>query len=99
MSWAIVREFLKNIYHPIPALAGILAVWESLKKAITKIATYLPRHAVLGELSQNNIPCMIFVIHLFTPARDNTYEFSLPDYFPPHTTGDVGRRVNIPHVI
>jgi hypothetical protein len=99
MTWPNVLDILRSIYQPIPALAAILAIWEFLKKVFSKIATRLPRRAVLGELAKNDVPCMIFVIQLSSPARDNRYEFSLPDYFPPHTTGQVDGRVNVPHVI
>jgi hypothetical protein len=99
ISWSTVPDLLKTIYGPVPALATILAIWESLKKLFSKIATYLPRRAALEKLADNDVPCMIFVNHLFTPARDNTYILSLPDFFPPRTTGQFGARTNIPHVI
>ncbi len=99
MTGPNVRDILRAVYPLIPALAAILAIWEFLKKVFSRIATHLPRRAVLGELAKNSVPCMIFVNQLFTPARDNRYEFSLPDYFPPRTTGQVDGRVNVPYVI
>jgi hypothetical protein len=99
MAWPTVRDALKAIYQPIPALAAMLAIWESLKKVSSRIAIYLPRRAALGELAKKDIPCLIFVNHLFAPARDNAYELSIPDYFPPRTTGKTEGRVNIPDVI
>lgn len=99
MTWPTVRDVLRAIYNPIPGLAAILAIWESLKKVLNKLATYLPRRAALGELAKNSVPCLIFVNHLFTPARDNKYSLSVPDYFPPGTTGLIESRINIPRVI
>lgn len=96
MTWPTIRD---DLGVQIPAVAAILAIWEFLKKLRERVATYLPRRAILGELANNDVPCRIFACHLFAPARDNKYLLCLPDYFPPHTTGAVAPRVNVPYVI
>lgn len=97
MTWPTLDD-LKTIYKPLPAVATVAAVWEILRRVFTRLSTRLPRRAVLGDLAKNHIPCLLFVNHLFTPSRNGIYGFCVPDYFPPHTTGQLDGRRNIPYV-
>jgi hypothetical protein len=95
-----ISAFMRDLFfRVVPALASLLAIWEVLKALFRRAMTRSPVRSVLGDLADDKVPCMVFVNHLFTPQRDNTYSLRLPDYFPPGTTGREDARVNIPYVL
>ncbi|MDK1046415.1 MAG: hypothetical protein QGM45_12130 [Anaerolineales bacterium] len=74
------------------AFFGVVSAWRWLVRRS-------PIRRLLGDLAVANEPVGVYVRSMFHADRLNKYVSPRPDYFPPHTSGQLEQWQNIPFVV
>lgn len=95
-SQSIPSEMWKGAFIGAIISATFAATFSFLRKAVLKVKSQFPIRKILGDISDNDSPCSIFLKELY--SQDGYYYSSEPDFFPPHTSDRQSRWQNIPNV-
>lgn len=94
---SIPEEMWKGAFIGAIVSALFAATFSFLKQTLLKVKSQFPIRKVLGDISNDDSPCSIFLKELF--SKDIYFYSSEPNYFPPHTANKESRWQNIAHVI
>ena len=89
------KDFIKGAILGSLVIPSILFLIQSI---INFLINKHPKRILFGSLILNNVPCYIYFVRLFGSERQNEYLYDLPNYFPPHTSNRVGKKINVPYV-
>lgn len=93
----IPAEIWKGAFIGAIVSALFAATFFFCKKTFLQIKAQSPIRKILGDISNDNSPCSIFLKELF--SQDHYYYSDEPNYFPPQTANLQSKWQNIPHVI